>query len=270
MAVAALLVPALASGNARPQPRTDTPLLTRLSGAVEVPGPGDPDGTGAAAVTVDADANHLCYDLSVSDITPAVAAHIHVGPVGVAGPIVVDLTAPSAGTSSGCVVDADAAAILAEPANFYVNVHTPDFPGGAIRGQLGEAVSGAKTFLLPEPLRAYDSRNDPADKLAPGQTRTISLQQGVGAAGTSVLAVPPGALAAIVTLTVTDTEGGGFVKLYSAALTTEPPTSNINWSESNQNLAVSTPVAVDAQGRVKITGGFGATEVVLDVTGYLY
>jgi hypothetical protein len=59
------------------------------------------------------------------------------------------------------------------------------------------------------------------------------------------------------------------VKLYSAALTAEPSTSSINWSSPDQILSVSTPVAVDGQGRVKITGGVNATQVVIDVVGYI-
>jgi CHRD domain len=31
-----------------------------------------------------------------------------------------------------------AAAICANPAGYYVNYHTTDFPGGAVRGQLNE------------------------------------------------------------------------------------------------------------------------------------
>jgi hypothetical protein len=54
----------------------------------------------------------------------------------------------------------------------------------------------------------------------------------------------------------------------SAALTAEPPTTSINWGAPDQILSVSTPVAVDAQGRVKITGGVNATNVVIDVVGY--
>jgi hypothetical protein len=83
--------------------------------------------------------------------------------------------------------------------------------------------------------------------------------------------VPPGATAAIVTLTVTDTVGpGGFLKLYSANLATAPATSSINWAGTNQNLAVTTQVAVDTSGSVKVTGGANSTNFIIDVIGYLF
>jgi hypothetical protein len=106
--------------------------------------------------------------------------------------------------------------------------------------------------------------------LAAGVTRTISLQSGMVLGSTTPqVAVPPGATGAIVTLTVTETVNGGFVKLYSAAIG-EPATSSINWSQSGQNLAVNAPVAVDGSAAVKITGGVNPTEVVLDVVGYYF
>ncbi len=123
--------------------------------------------------------------------------------------------------------------------------------------------------MLPAPLRAYDSRANGGAKIAAGETRTISLANGVDGKGASVVAVPPGATAAIVTLTVTETVAGGFLAMYSAA-TTQPSTSSINWFANNQTFAVSTQVAVDAAGQVKITAGSSSTQFLIDVTGYLF
>jgi hypothetical protein len=54
--------------------------------------------------------------------------------------VVVPLTPPDeSGMSTGCVSDVDPAlieAIVTRPARYYGNVHTTDFPAGAIRGQL--------------------------------------------------------------------------------------------------------------------------------------
>ncbi len=116
-------------------------FVTELTGEAEVPGPGDPDGSGAAFVVVDEEASEICFALVVANITlPATAAHIHVGEEGVPGDVVVPLAAPDeVGTAYGCVsgvVPDLIAAIVADPAGYYVNVHTEDFPAGAVRGQL--------------------------------------------------------------------------------------------------------------------------------------
>ena len=125
-----------------------------LTGAEATPNPGDPDGSGTSTVRLGASASEVCFEIQVSGITlPAAAAHIHRGARGVAGPIVVPLTAPDAnGTASGCT-NADAGLlgeINANPADFYVNVHTSDFPAGAVRGQLAmQSGSGAPATTLP-------------------------------------------------------------------------------------------------------------------------
>ncbi|MBR0553640.1 CHRD domain-containing protein [Stakelama marina] len=109
-----------------------------LIGAQEVPGPGDPDGSGTAKVTADATTGTICYELTVQDISQPTAAHIHQGARGVAGPPVLQLKPPVTGSSKECL-DVDkqlAAAIIANPTGYYVNVHTADYPKGAIRGQL--------------------------------------------------------------------------------------------------------------------------------------
>ena len=118
------------------------PFTTTLTGAAEVPGPGDPDGSGTASVRLNPGQEEVCFELSVFNIAlPATGAHIHVGTADVAGPVVVPLTAPDAsGTSSGCVsADRDLIIdIMQNPEGYYVNVHSTEFPAGAVRGQLSK------------------------------------------------------------------------------------------------------------------------------------
>ncbi|WP_210481741.1 CHRD domain-containing protein [Naasia sp. SYSU D00948] len=133
--VVALLVPTAANAESRADFLPFS--FTRLTGAAEVPGPGDPDGRGFAFVRWNTDNGMICYNLFVRRIAPATAAHIHVGDENTAGPVVQELEAPTDGYSSGCVDnDALAAALDANPDNYYVNVHNAEYPAGAVRGQL--------------------------------------------------------------------------------------------------------------------------------------
>jgi hypothetical protein len=125
-------------------------LAAGLNGANEVPGPGDPDGRGLALVRTGR--SRVCFALGWSGIAPPIFAHIHAGPAGVAGPVVVlffdvpELAgAPTAtlpatvAAAAGCVGDQDPALlrnIRRHPADYYANIHTLEFVPGAIRGQL--------------------------------------------------------------------------------------------------------------------------------------
>lgn len=116
------------------------PIFVVMSGAEEAPGPGDPDGSGAALFTLNQGLGMVCWELTAENIDPAVAAHIHRAPAGSPGPIVVPLSPPTNGMSSGCA-EVDSALVMEirqYPENFYVNVHNPAFPAGAIRGQLSK------------------------------------------------------------------------------------------------------------------------------------
>lgn len=115
--------------------------VARMTGAEEVPDPGAAYGEGLAAVAVFPARGRLCFAIKVRDIDlPAAAAHVHRGVAGVAGDVVVTLEAPDGtGTSHGCVREIRPRLlrhIKEHPRRFYVNVHTADFPGGAVRGQL--------------------------------------------------------------------------------------------------------------------------------------
>lgn len=66
----------------------------------------------------------------------AVAAHIHRGAAGVAGPVVVPLCGPCRNGQNGRRVVDDRVAEPFERGGYYVNVHTAKNPAGEIRGQL--------------------------------------------------------------------------------------------------------------------------------------
>ena len=95
---------------------------------------GAPTGKGAADFTITG--SKVCWDFTISGIGKPLAAHIHRGRAGTAGPVVVPLGA--AYRQQGCTTapTAVAKAITANPSGFYVNVHTKQFPNGAIRAQL--------------------------------------------------------------------------------------------------------------------------------------
>jgi CHRD domain-containing protein len=117
-----------------------TPLAADLAGGNETP-PNATTATGSARITVNSGHDEVCWEISFSGlVAPATAAHIHVGPPGVAGPIVLPTPVPpvTSGTGTGCaaVDDALARAIRQDPGAYYVNVHDSVFPAGQIRGQL--------------------------------------------------------------------------------------------------------------------------------------
>ncbi len=115
------------------------PISASLSGDQETSA-GDPDGSGYVELELNQGQGTIEYTLSVENIDPATAAHIHIGAMGVAGPVVVGLSAPSSGMSSG-VIEVDTELIKAirkNPENYYVNVHNPMYPAGAVRGQLSK------------------------------------------------------------------------------------------------------------------------------------
>ncbi len=116
-------------------------FIAQLSGANEVP-PADPDGTGMARIAVNDASNRVCTDLEVRMIGAVTAAHIHRGAAGTNGPPVITLDPPDDNDSDDCDTADDALIdeIRANPSAFYVNVHTADYPNGAIRGQVSEVL----------------------------------------------------------------------------------------------------------------------------------
>ena len=122
---------------------------------------GDPNGRGEFYVfQIDSTAavdnsRVLCYNLQVKrigelELAPLPGsrmAHIHKGKFGENGPVVANLAWPQNGQAADCLDarvrpaqfpmgDGVVAEILANPGDFYVNVHNAEFRAGAVRGQL--------------------------------------------------------------------------------------------------------------------------------------
>jgi CHRD domain len=116
-----------------------TKLHADMSGPEETSPKGPADAKGTADITLDDATNKVCYDLKYSGIGKPTGAHIHTGAKGVAGPVVVDFQLAKNG-DKGCVSTdpTTVAQIRDNPAGHYVNVHTEEFPNGAIRGQLAK------------------------------------------------------------------------------------------------------------------------------------
>jgi hypothetical protein len=116
---------------------TDT-ISVVMSGSQEAPNPGDPNAIGSALITLDSGSGQVCVRFHVRNVDPLTAAHIHVGNPGVAGPVVIPLPVPVNGFVSGCTTASTTLVqrIIDNPQKYYVNVHNPAYPGGAMRAQL--------------------------------------------------------------------------------------------------------------------------------------
>ncbi|MGH8903042.1 MAG: CHRD domain-containing protein [Egibacteraceae bacterium] len=112
-------------------------LTAALTAEEEVPTPGPAGAEGTAELRVDRDAGQLCYKLTYQGIGTPTAAHVHTGAAGVAGPVAVNLDYAANGDEACVSVDGSQLAdIVGDPGGHYANIHTADYPEGAIRGQL--------------------------------------------------------------------------------------------------------------------------------------
>lgn len=185
-------------GQLTPAPAVNFPIM--MMGNNEVPGPGDPDGMAMGVLTINPGTNVISWNFTYSDIAAPTGFHIHTGADGVAGGVLVNLgtaTSGGPGTLIGSVASISNAtidALLASPADFYVNLHTSEFPGGAVREQLvpppappcpadldgDHAVSGSDLGML---LGAWGSADPAADLDGDGTVGGSDLGALLGAWG---------------------------------------------------------------------------------------
>ena len=126
-------------------------FVTALTGQAELDGgalSADIDGRGTAHVFVNVGQRRVCWNLTnLANLDTLVAAHIHQAASNASGGIrisffhfgePIDLEGCTEGTATHPFDRARLNDIIQNPQNYYVNIHTTAFPGGAIRGQLSK------------------------------------------------------------------------------------------------------------------------------------
>ena len=147
--------------------KTSQKFVAKLSGASEVP-PVSTLASGKAVFTYDSVLGAISFTLDVSHIKSVTGAHIHLGAVGVTGPVVATLFGPvpkgttpthsvlaagtlTAASLTGPLAGKTIAALVAEfeKGTAYVDVHTLAHPTGEIRGQVTSSSSSLCPCVSP-------------------------------------------------------------------------------------------------------------------------
>lgn len=109
-----------------------------LTGTEVVGSRGETDGFAEAELSVSDETDQVCYDINkVRGLANITMVMIHRGARGVNGPAVFNLTKSNEGGYKGCTKKSEALENSFEyaPGRYYAQIHTVDFPKGAIRGQ---------------------------------------------------------------------------------------------------------------------------------------
>lgn len=123
----------LVAPHAQAKPAT---ITASLNGAAETGG-GDADGTGGFKAEADDETGDFCFTLWAENTAKPTMAHVHEGAAGADGKPVATLEVTGKDSDSCIAMEPELVKkIIAAPKDYYVNVHTADFPKGAVRGQL--------------------------------------------------------------------------------------------------------------------------------------
>jgi hypothetical protein len=133
--------PTNGAGEIRGQLATTASITTSLNARQERPKPKGnvrrATGTFTATVTKPGTTGTIAWRLRFSGLTGrALAAHIHIGQRGKAGPVAVPLCGPCRNGARGTANLTAAGLAALENGRAYVNVHTKKNPSGEIRGQI--------------------------------------------------------------------------------------------------------------------------------------
>ncbi|MER5641806.1 hypothetical protein ABT095_33320 [Kitasatospora sp. NPDC002227] len=150
----------------------------------------------------------------------------------------------------------------AHPGNYTITITvTPNWTGDLVTNSVDIATAGSH-YTPFGPTRLLDTRNGTGAPLAKVASASSVRLKVAGQGG-----VPADAVAAVLNVTVTDPEQGGFVTAFPAGKA-RPGTSNVNFTPGRTvpNLTI-TPIGQN--GEVELfNGSRGAVNLVADITGY--
>ena len=99
----------------------------------------DPVHQGDAVLRLES--NAIRFSIVAPGLETVTAAHIHHGSSGTYGPMLWEIHSGYKGDAIRAtaleIPPGVISLVAAQPSEYYVKLHTPQFPGGAIRGQLG-------------------------------------------------------------------------------------------------------------------------------------
>lgn len=117
-----------------------TKLIVSANGANERPNQGAKSGSASGTFTLNTTKSTICFlNMKKRGLSKITGAHIHLGASGIDGSIFASFDVSRFNKSGSVCLKVDRLVLLdivKYPADYYFNVHTKDFPAGAVRGQL--------------------------------------------------------------------------------------------------------------------------------------
>lgn len=170
-----------------------------------------------------------------------------------------DVTGPHfAGTAGGVQTASFAVDVTLEQGSSYV-VKAFCSTGQSVLGMSLGFIPAAQAFIpyTGGQPRVLDTRNTGQTKFGIGDERVVDLSS----------TLIPTARAAVINLTATETNGGGFLSAYADGISW-PGNSTVNYSAANQTVANAAVVTMTG-GKIKVRAGVNGTHVIVDVVGSL-
>ena len=226
-----------------------------------VPGAGGVLGTGQSRVVDVKVAGYpagtvaIAYNVTVADSVGAGWLGVTPGDTGAApNSSTINWDAPGATLANGYVVGVSpAGAVKVFAGGPGATQFVIDVVGFYVPESAG--VGGA-VFVPVDPARAYSSIGG-GGLLSSGQSRNVSVAPG---------GVPAGATGVAYNLTVTNTSQQGWLAVTPQG--TAASGSSINWTQAGQTYANGTQGQIASNAVTVTAGGGGATDFIIDVTGY--